>query len=388
MSLSAVSLLEDATTIVIKVGSSLLIDEAGQLATGWLAKLSGDIAALKAKGKQVILVSSGAVALGRNQLELTPPLKLDEKQAAAAAGQAHLVQAYQAAFQEHGLVTAQMLLTLDISENRRSYLNARATLRKLLSLGAVPVVNENDTVATAELLYRYGDNDRLSAHVAQLASADLLLLLSDVDGLYSANPAQDPAARHVPQVPEITPEIEKMAGGTSSSSVGTGGMSTKIAAARIATNAGCTTIIASGQPPDSTGPVTALLGSGPCTIFAPSGTPENARRQWISARLTAQGSIQIDDGAASALNEGASLLPAGVTSVSGTFEKGDAVVVCSPDGRKIARGLVSYSADEIGLLAGARSHEIPERLGYQGRPAIIHRDNLVLMTDSQVENSC
>lgn len=372
--LTVQKILNNAQTVVIKIGSSLLVEPEGQLHSSWLNQLAADIAELTAKKKKILLVSSGAVALGRARLNLPTPLKLDDKQAAAATGQADLMSAWQNAFQPHGVTVAQLLLTLETTHNRRSYLNARATLQKLLSLGVVPVVNENDTIATAEL--RYGDNDRLSAHVAQLARAELLVLFSDVDGLFTADPNRDKAATLVPHVAQITSAIEQMAGTAPGSAIGTGGMATKIAAARIASAAGVTTLIANGR----TSSLKNLGTEHPCTIFAAAKSPERARRQWINAQLVADGKLIIDDGASRALATGASLLPAGICRVEGSFDKGDTVHICHHDGTKLATGLVAYSASEITLLAGGKSQDIAIRLGYQGRPAIIHRDDLVLLT--------
>jgi glutamate 5-kinase len=367
-------LLAAARLIVIKVGSSLLVDpKTGALRREWLKSLSADIAALKHEGKDVLLVSSGAIALGRRALGLkTGALKLEESQAAAAAGQVRLAEAYADILAGEGIVAAQVLLILDDTEGRRRYLNARATLKTLLELGAVPVINENDTVATAEI--RFGDNDRLAARVASMIEADLLILLSDVDGLYTADPTRDPAARHLDEVPAITPEIEAMAGG-SLSGLGRGGMQSKLEAAKIATAAGCETIIAKGKAPH---PVAAIRAGARSTRFLANTTPAAARKRWIAGVLKPEGILVIDDGAVKALMTGKSLLPAGVRQVDGRFERGDAVVVRDKDGREIARGLAAYGAADAERIAGKRSLEIEAILGYRGRDEMIHRDDLAL----------
>ncbi|HEY8520439.1 MAG TPA: glutamate 5-kinase [Gammaproteobacteria bacterium] len=364
-----------ARRIVVKVGSALFVDQkTGALDRRWLEGLCADVADLKRAGKEVVIVSSGAVALGIRELGLDPRrARLDDSQAAAAAGQILLAHAYQETLASFGLKAAQVLLTLDDSESRRRYLNASKTLLSLLRYGAVPVVNENDTVATQEL--RYGDNDRLSARVAQMITADCLVLLSDVDGLYTADPRHDSAARHVPEVTELKGEILRMAGGPGSTH-GSGGMRTKLEAARIAMGAGCRMCIASGRV---TRPITALLAGARATWFLPSATPAAARKQWIAGTLQPKGVITVDDGAARALRAGRSLLPAGVTAVEGQFERGDAVRVQTTAGVELARGLIAYSAEESRAIAGSRSESIAEVLGYRGRDEIIHRDDLVLL---------
>jgi glutamate 5-kinase len=363
-----------ARLIVVKVGSALLVDQAtGDLKRTWLQSLCTDAAALKNEGKQVVMVSSGAIALGRRALKLRDgALRLEESQAAAAAGQVRLAEAYADILASAGIVASQILLTLGDTEERRRYLNARATLKTLLALGSVPVINENDTVATAEI--RYGDNDRLAARVASMMQADLLVLLSDVDGLYTADPTSVPHAEHIPRVVSITPAIEAMAG-ASVSGVGRGGMAAKLIAAKIATAAGCETIVAQGR---SDHPVAAVRGGGRCTRFLASETPAAARKRWIAGVLQPQGALIIDAGAAKALGEGKSLLPAGVRQIDGRFERGDAVVVRDGDGREIARGLVAYGAADAERIAGKRSLEIEAILGYRGRDEIIHRDDLAL----------
>ena len=367
-------ILAGAHTIIVKVGSSLLIDaKTGGLRREWLKSLSADIAQLKSEGKEVVLVSSGAIALGRRALKLKSGLlKLEESQAAAAAGQVRLAGAYADILARDGIVAAQVLLTLDDTEERRRYLNARATLRTLLELGSVPVINENDTVATAEI--RFGDNDRLAARVASMMEADRLILLSDVDGLYSADPSREEEARHIDEVRAITPEIEAMAGGAVSE-VGRGGMASKLIAAKIATAAGCEVVIAEGK---AANPIAALRAGARATRFRASTTPAAARKRWIAGVLKPQGTLIIDDGAVKALDMGKSLLPAGIRQVDGRFERGDAIVVRDGEGREIARGLAAYGAADAERIAGKRSLEIEAILGYRGRDEMIHRDDLAL----------
>jgi len=366
--------LSRARRIVVKVGSALLVDAAtGRLNRAWLETLVADIVRLRRQGKEVVLVSSGAIALGRRHLGLPRgPLRLEESQAAAAVGQIRLAHAYKELLEAEGVPVAQVLLTLEDSEQRRRYLNARATLTTLLACGAVPVINENDTVATAEI--RYGDNDRLAARVAQMVSADCVLLLSDIDGLYTADPNKDPAARFIPLVREITPDIEAMAG-DSASEVGRGGMATKVVAARIAVAAGCHFCIAAGAPRH---PVRRIEQGGRCTWFRPAATPVAARKQWIAGTLRPTGELRIDDGALRALRSGKSLLPAGVTATSGRFERGDTVSVCTADGREVARGIVAYGDADAARIIGRRSADIAALLGYAGRDELVHRDDLVL----------
>jgi len=366
--------LSRARRIVVKVGSALLVDAAtGRLNRAWLETLVADIVRLRRQGKEVVLVSSGAIALGRRHIGLPRgPLRLEESQAAAAVGQIRLAHAYKELLEAEGVPVAQVLLTLEDSEQRRRYLNARATLTTLLACGAVPVINENDTVATAEI--RYGDNDRLAARVAQMVSADCVVLLSDIDGLYTADPNKDPTARFIPLVREITPEIEAMAG-DSASEVGRGGMATKVIAARIAVAAGCHFCIAAGAPRH---PVRRIEQGGRCTWFRPAATPVAARKQWIAGTLRPAGELRIDEGAVRALRSGKSLLPAGVTATSGRFERGDTVSVCTADGREVARGIVAYGDAEAARIIGRRSADIAALLGYAGRDELIHRDDLVL----------
>jgi glutamate 5-kinase len=366
--------LTQARRIVIKVGSALLADAAtGTVKHDWLLTLAADIAELRRRGQEVILVSSGAIALGRRQLAFPAGrLKLDEKQAAAAVGQISLAHAWTDVLGRHNLTVAQILLTPGDTEQRRRYLNARNTMRTLLKLGAIPVINENDTVATAEI--RYGDNDRLAARVAQMISADCLILLSDVDGLYTADPTRDPNARFIPEVRVITPEIERMAGG-SSSAVGTGGMTTKVVAAKIAVGAGCHMCVALGR---ELHPVQRIAEGTRCTWFYPSASPGTMRKQWIAGTLQPLGELYVDDGAIAALRRGKSLLPAGVTRVAGSFQRGDALIVRDSEGKEIARGLVAYSSGDAERLRGRKSTEIDALLGFHGRAEIIHRDDLVL----------
>mgnify|MGYP001806042523 CR=1 FL=1 len=365
--------------MIVKIGSALLVDEAsGQIRRDWLDAIADDIARCRGRGQEVIVVTSGAVAVGREHLGLTGrALRLEEKQAAAATGQIRLAHAYQETLARHGLTVAQVLLTPDDTEERRRHLNARATIATLLRLGAIPVINENDTVATAEL--RFGDNDRLAARVAQMISADTLVLLSDIDGLYTADPRRDPGARHLPLVQELTPEIIGMAGepppGYSS-----GGMVTKIGAARIAMAGGCRMVIASGK---RLNPLAALErrveeGGALCTWFVPSAEPVAARKGWIAGHLTPAGVVVVDDGAQAALARGKSLLPAGVVAVEGSFQRGDVVIIRNREGRDLGRGLSAYGAEDARRLMGRRSQEIEALLGYRGRDAMIPRDDLVL----------
>jgi glutamate 5-kinase len=368
------SRLDSARRVVVKIGSALLVDAAtGALNLAWLEALAQDVTRLREAGREVLIVSSGAIALGRNALGLARgPLKLEESQAAAGVGQVALAHAYQQILGERGLTAAQVLLTLNDTEQRRRYLNARGTLTTLLRLGAVPVVNENDTVATSEI--RYGDNDRLAARVAGMISADCLVLLSDVDGLYTASPRGNADARLIPEVHEITPEIVAMAGAPESG-VGSGGMVTKIEAARIALAAGCDMVITSGHVLH---PLARLETDAPCTWFLSSATPTQARKTWISGTLEPCGTITVDDGAARALEAGKSLLPAGVVAVDGRFARGDAVVVARRDGTPVGRGLSAYDCEDAARIIGHKSGEIERILGYRGRDEIIHRDDLVV----------
>jgi glutamate 5-kinase len=366
--------LGQADRVVVKIGSALFVDaETGALDRRWLEGLCEDVAELCRAQTEVVIVSSGAVALGSRELDLDPRrAQLEDKQAAAAAGQILLAHAYQETLARFGLKAAQVLLTLDDSESRRRYLNASRTLLTLLRCKAVPVVNENDTVATTEL--RYGDNDRLAARVAQMISADCLVLLSDVDGLYTSDPQRDSAAEHVPEVHEINAEIWNMAGGPGSRH-GSGGMRTKLDAARIAIGAGCRMAIASGRVAR---PIKALGEGARATWFLPDATPRAARKQWIAGTLQPKGTIEVDAGAERALKGGRSLLPAGVTAIQGSFERGEAVRVVASDGAEIGRGLIAYSSEEAGAIAGSQSRLIEDILGYRGRDEMIHRDDLVL----------
>ncbi len=361
-----------AKRLVVKVGSALLVAE-GSLRAAWLDGLAADIAVLRADGREVIVVTSGAIALGRRALGLgRRALRLEEKQAAAAAGQIRLAGAWDAALAAHGLKTAQILVTLDDTEARRRYLNARATMRALLRLGVVPIVNENDTVATSEI--RVGDNDRLSARVAVMATAETLILLSDVDGLYTADPSADPNAEHLPLVEAITPEIEAMAG-VSVSSVGTGGMVSKLAAADMAIRSGTAVVLTYG---DRERPLAALRAGARHTLFTAQTTPRTARKHWISASLGVTGTLTVDAGAARALRQGASLLPVGVVALDGVFERGDAVLIRAEDGTPLAKGLVAYDSADAARLHRRRTAEIEACLGYRGRDEMVHRDDLVL----------
>jgi len=359
--------------ITVKIGSALLVDRASGLKRDWLDSLADDIAVLAQGGAEILVVSSGAIALGRTILGLGKrALKLEESQAAAAVGQIALAGAWSDALGRGALKSGQILLTLGDTEERRRYLNARNTLSALLRLGAIPVINENDTVATAEI--RYGDNDRLAARVAQMISADCLVLLSDVDGLYSTDPRRDPDARFIPDVHSITLDIERMAGGTTSA-VGSGGMATKIAAAKIAIAAGCRMAVALGR---ELHPLRRIQEGERCTWFHPSVTPATVRKQWIAGALKPAGELHVDEGAAAALGRGKSLLPAGVTKVVGRFKRGDALIVRAPSGKEIARGLSAYSSLDAERLRGRHSSEIEGVLGFHGRDEIIHRDDLVI----------
>jgi len=359
---------------VVKIGSALLVEESsGGIRRRWLEALADDVAALRAEGREVILVSSGAIAVGRRHLGLLAgSLRLEEKQAAAATGQIRLAHAYQEALARHGITTAQILLTLEDTEDRRRHLNARATLGTLLKFAALPVINENDTVATAEI--RFGDNDRLAARVAAMIGADALVLLSDIDGLYTGDPRRDPAARHIPEIAELSPEIEAMAG-EAPPGYSSGGMVTKLAAARIALGAGCRMAIADGR---RLNPLKAVAEGAPCSWFLPAASPRTARKSWIAGALKPVGCLTVDDGALKALAAGKSLLPAGIVAVEGEFERGDAVRVMGRGGREVARGLSAYSAGDARRIMGHRSREIEALLGYRGRDEMIHRDDLVV----------
>jgi glutamate 5-kinase len=368
-----VSGIAGAKRIVVKVGSALLIGPDGA-DHAWLHAFAADVARLRARGQQVLVVSSGAVALGRRRLNLAKrALTLPEKQAAAAAGQSALMRAWEEAFEPHAAHCAQVLLTRDDTEVRRRWLNARATVETLLDLGVIPVVNENDTVVTEEI--RYGDNDRLAARVAQMIGADLLVLLSDVDGLYTADPRRNPAAEHLARISRLTPEIEAMAGGANAGAgVGTGGKATKLAAARIASAAGCATVITLGQRPS---PLLAVEAGERATILEPSTTPAAAYKAWIAGSLAPAGALFVDAGAAQAVRRGKSLLAAGVRRVEGRFDKGDAVVVRDEAGGEIARGLVRYEAEDAEKICGLKSDAIEAVLGYTSGP-LIHADDLAL----------
>jgi glutamate 5-kinase len=364
----------EAKRIVVKVGSVLLVDDnSGTLHNTWLNSLGKDVAALRGRGHEVILVSSGAIALGRRYLELKPgELKLEEKQAAAAVGMVRLAQSYQETLNKFDLSVAQILLTLDDSENRRRYLNARSTIMTLLRVGVVPLINENDTIATDEI--RFGDNDRLAARVASMVSADLLILLSNINGLYTADPSKDKAAKLVPTVTEITHEIEAMASNTVTSD-SSGGMPTKLAAAKQCLGAGCRMIICEGR---GMFPLKSLENGGECTWFIPSGNPQTARKRWISGSLQSLGSVIVDDGAVAALERGRSLLPAGILRIEGTFQRGDAITIMKRDGSEFGRGLIAYSSEDATQIIGHKTGEIEDLLGYRGRDEIIHRDDLVI----------
>jgi glutamate 5-kinase len=368
--------LKEGKRIIVKIGSALLVDkERGTVKRSWLETLGRDLVRLRKRGQEVLIVSSGAIAVGRRHLGLPAKgkLKLEESQAAAAAGMVRLAHAYQEVLGEHDLTVAQVLLTLDDSENRRRYLNARNTIDQIIRLGAIPLINENDTVATDEI--RFGDNDRLAARVAAMVSADTLVLLSSSDGLYDSDPTQNPDARHVPMVNgAITPEIEAMAG-VNMTDEGSGGMVTKLVAARMAMAAGCRMVIANGLDDH---PLDRMEAGGRVTWFLPDANPLTARKQWISGSLKPHGAVIVDDGAGAALAKGKSLLPAGIVKVEGKFERGDAVAIKSQDGAVLGRGLSAYSAADARRILGAKSKEIEAILGYRGRDEMIHRDDLVL----------
>ena len=359
--------------IVVKAGSSLLVDSvAGQLKREWLSSLAADIAALHGESKDLIVVSSGAIALGRTVLKLPAgTLKLEDSQAAAAVGQIALARAWSEALGARGLTAGQVLMTLQDTEERRRYLNARSTIAKLLEWRSVPVINENDTVATSEI--RYGDNDRLAARVATMMSADLLVLLSDIEGLYDKPPSQT-GAKLVPLVPRITPDIEAMAGAPESA-LARGGMLTKIEAGKIATTAGTHMLIASGHVAH---PLERIAQGAPCTWFLTPANPVTARKKWIAGSLEPRGTLVIDGGAVKALRSGKSLLPAGVVKVEGRFGRGDAVLVRGPDGHEIGRGLIAFDAEDAERIKGRSSADIPAIIGFAGRTEMIHRDDLVL----------
>ena len=369
--------LKTAKRLVIKIGSAIIIDsETGQLRGDWLESLCADIARLKESGKDIVIVSSGAIALGRTRLGLSGHnLSLSEKQACAAAGQSLLTRAYERALDAHGIITAQALLTLNDTENRRRWLNARSTLKTLLTLGAIPIINENDTVATDEI--RYGDNDRLAARAAQMLGADTLILLSDIDGLYTADPRNDDNAKHLPLITALTDEIMAMGGGVNASAaVGSGGMATKLAAAKIATQAGCRMCIMDGR---ANNPLSRLQNGDRASWFEAESNPKKARSQWISGTLKPSGTLTIDAGAAQALLQGKSLLAAGVIKTSGAFRKGDAVSIISATEVELARGLIAYDAEDAKKILGLKSGDIVGRLGYDNGAALIHRDNLVML---------
>lgn len=366
--------LTDAKRLVVKIGSALLVeDDSGRIRHDWLATLAADVAEYRAGGREVLIVSSGAIAVGRRLLGIADGApRLEEKQAAAAAGQIRLAHAFQEALLPHGVTVAQILLTLDDTERRRRHLNARATLRQLLDLGALPVINENDTVATEEI--RFGDNDRLAARVAAMVGADALVLLSDIDGLYDADPRVHSNATHIAEVSAVTPAVEAMAG-AAARGYASGGMVTKLQAAKIALAGGCNMAIGDGR---GAHPLRALSAGARCTWFVASAAPHSARKRWIAGSLKPKGALGVDDGARRALRDGRSLLPVGVSSVTGRFERGDLVTIRASDGCELGRGLCAYSSDDAVLIAGHKTSEIEKILGYRGRDELIHRDDLVL----------
>jgi len=368
--------LSTSKRIVVKIGSALLVQDDGELRAEWLDALAQDIAALRASGAEIMIVSSGAIAIGRRLLGLAHgprnrALRLEESQAAAATGQVRLAHAWQETLGQCDVPVAQILLTIEDTEDRRRHLNARNTIGTLLRLGVVPVINENDTVATDEI--RFGDNDRLAARVAQMMGADTCVILSDIDGLYTADPTQDNSAKHIAEVEAITPEIAAMAGETAGED-GSGGMITKIEAARVALQSGCRLVITDGR---DLNPLAALAAGAQATWFVSQAEPHTARKRWIAGTLKPEGTITIDAGAAKALARGKSLLPAGVTAVDGAFERGDPVIVCDGEGQELARGLVAYGREDAQRIAGRQSGEIENILGYRGREEMIHRDDLV-----------
>ncbi len=363
-----------AKRVVIKIGSALIVDaESATPKAEWLASIAQDIAGMAARGAEVIVVSSGAIALARRRLKLnSAKLRLEEKQAAAAVGQIRLAQAWSEALSAYALNAAQLLITLEDTEDRQRYLNVRATLRTLLGLHCVPVINENDSVATTEI--RFGDNDRLAARVAEMMQADILILLSDIDGLYTADPRREPLAAHIPIVAALTPEIDAM-GGEPPPGYSSGGMRTKLVAARIATQSGTAMAIALG---DRQNPIKAIEDGAKCTWFLPAPEGRSARKNWIAGHLAPLGALTVDAGAARALAKGSSLLPAGIKTVSGAFERGDAVDVLNPAGIRIGRGLSAYSSADAAVIAGHRSDDFEALLGWRGRDEVIHRDDLVI----------
>lgn len=373
--LSASTLIDNAQRITIKIGSALLFNpEKGGLQTAWLAGLASDVARLHKAGKQVILVSSGAIALGRDEMGLPKgQIKLEEKQAAAATGQIILAQAWNDSLKAHGITSSQILLAPEDTETRRKHLNARSTMQTLLNYGCVPVVNENDTITTYEI--RFGDNDRLAARVATMMSADLLILLSDIDGLYDKNPRTSKGANHIPLIAELTDEIMAM-GESANAEFASGGMATKLAAARIATHSGVAMMICNGG---TNAPLSALDTGAKSSIFTAQIAPHTARKNWIASALDTAGTLVIDNGAKDALSKGRSLLPAGVTAISGAFERGDLIDIYDLDGKLIARGLASYSSDEANMLKGHKSTDFEKLIGYQGRAELIHADDLVVI---------
>ena len=371
---NVIETMKQVNRVVIKIGSALLIDEKnGSIRSDWLSSIADDVATLKKQGKDVILVSSGSIALGRKILGLTMAKKLVENQAAAAIGQIELASTFREKLSKHDIAVAQVLLTYSNTENRSQYLNARGTINRLLKLGVVPVINENDTVATDEV--RFGDNDRLAARVSSMCAADLLFLLSDIDGLYSADPHSNNEAEFIPTVEKITPEIENMAGEPVSTGFGSGGMITKIAAANIAMTGGCHMVISNGTVMH---PIKKYIETGRGTWFNASTTPMAAKKKWIAGALSPVGSLIIDDGAENALKNGKSLLPAGVVSVEGDFVRGDTIKIENQARYEIARGLVAYSSEDAKKILGSKSSEIENILGYGGREELIHRSDMVM----------
>lgn len=373
---SALKAVKEARRLVIKIGSALLVDsDTRDLRQEWLAALARDVAELRKNGKQVILVSSGAIAMGVKPLGFKGrPERLEEAQAAASVGQIRLAQAYQSLFEQHDMVIGQILLTIHELEERPSYLNARNTVEALLERSVIPVINENDTVATSEI--RFGDNDRLAARVAQMAGADTLVLLSDIDGLYDSDPTTNENATFFDRIDTITPEVEAMAGPPSKKTPGTGGMVTKLMAAKIALAGGCSMVIMNGKKPN---PITRLMEGERATLFPATTDALTVRKQWIRSLMAPKGYLHVDAGAVAALRKGASLLAAGVTDVEGGFGRGDLVALMGPDGHLVGQGLVSYDHEDTLKIRGRKMQDVYDILGYMGRSALVHRDDLVLL---------
>ena len=371
---AAIQAIQSSRRLIIKTGSALLCDDAGAVRRDFVSSIAKDIHRLRADGRQVILVTSGAIAIGRRALGLGASITLEEKQAASAVGQSVLIDAWRSGFDDYDTQVAQILLTLDVTENRKRYLNARGTINALLDLGAIPVINENDSIATSEI--RYGDNDRLAAHAAQIAGAQLLVILSDIDGLYNADPRREKDAQFIPVVEGISDEVKSFAGGENTEiEMGTGGMRSKLEAAEIAARSGCATLIASGR---ETQPIAAIEAGARATLIRAPISNEGARRRWIGGHLQCHGGVEIDDGAVKALRGGASLLSVGISNVFGEFTRGDVIFVRAKDGSNVGQGLCAFDVGEVKKIAGKPSDAIERELGYLRRPAIIEKDDLFL----------